>query len=102
MAKRFLILMLALGLSAAAPAVRAQTPAAAPAERNDIDRFAAEYTRTVILGVVAGGVLMNTLIGGGRATLAGALAGSSLASWLFVSLQARHYVIQRAAPHQSR
>ena len=72
MAKRFLILMLALGLSAAAPAARAQTPAAAPAERNDIDRFAAEYTRTVILGVVAGGVLMNTLVGGGRATLAGA------------------------------
>lgn len=71
-------------------------------DRNDIAAFATEYTRTVMLGVVGGGVLMNVLVGGGGATLAGALAGSSLASWLFVSLQARHYVIQRTAPHPSR
>jgi hypothetical protein len=33
--------------------------------------------------------------------MAGALIGSSLASWLFVNLQARHYVIRRAGLHPS-
>ncbi len=104
MARRFLILAaLALLLTMAPPAAQAQTGVAPSlSERNDIGHFVAEYTQTVMLGVVVGGVLMNSIAGGGSATLVGALAGSSLASWLFVTLQARHYVVQRAAPHPSR
>ena len=105
MSRRVLILALALAflLTTAPLAAQAQTRAeAALPDHNDIGHFVVEYTETVMLGVVGGGVLMNALIGGSGATLVGALAGSSLASWLFVTLQARHYVIQRAAPHQSR
>ena len=102
MAKRFLIPALALLLAAAPLAAQAQTHTVAPApEQNDIDHFVTEYTETVALGVVVGGLLMNVLVGGSNATLLGALAGSSLASWLFVNSQASHYVVQRAAPHPS-
>ena len=103
MPRRFPILALALLLALAPLTAQAQTGAAPPPPgQSDIVHFATEYTQTVMLGVIGGGVLMNVLIGGSGATLAGALAGSSVASWLFVSLHARHYVIQRAAPHQSR
>ena len=104
MPRRFLILAaLAVLLSTAPLAVLAQTGTEAPlSNRNDIGTFATEYTQIVMLGVVGGGIIMNALVGSGRATLVGALAGSSVASWLFVTLQARHYIIQRAAPHPSR
>ncbi len=103
MPRRFLILVLILLFAATPLTVQAQTPATPPLpDQNGIIHFATEYTQTVMLGVIGGGILMNVLVGGGGATLAGALAGSSLASWLFVSLHARNYVIQRTAPHQTR
>ena len=103
MARRFSILALALLLAVAPLAARAQSPAAPlPADQNDIDHFGTEYTETVMLGILGGGILMNAVIGGGRATLLGAMAGSSLASWLFITLQARHYVVQRAVPRSPR
>jgi len=104
MPRRFLILAaLAVLLTAAPLAARAQTGTVSPLSgHNDIDTFATEYTQAVMLGIIGGGVFMNVLVGGGGATLMGALAGSSFASWLFVSLQARHYIIQRATPHPSR
>ena len=98
----FIPAILAFLLVAAPPMAWAETGGASPPDRNDMARFTSEYTETMLLGVIGGGVLMNSLIGGGGPTLAGALAGSTLASWLFVALQARHYVVQRAAPHGAR
>jgi len=88
------ILLLAVLLAGAPRPSPAQTAAAATAE--DVTSFAIEYTRTVTIGIVGGGVLLNLLVGGPAATLVGALAGSSLASWLFINQEARHYVIRRA------
>ena len=99
MPKPFLILALALILAMASLPAQAQTDGVLPPAQDDLVHFASEYTKMVTFGIVSGGVLMNLLVGGGGATLAGALAGSSLASWLFVSLQARHYIIQRTGSH---
>jgi len=90
------VLVLVLAALLAVPPRPAQAQAEAVPAQVDMVTFATEYTGTVMVGIVGGGVLMNVLIGGGPATLAGALLGSTVASWLFIERQARHYVIRRA------
>jgi len=85
-----LLVVLLAGAPRPAPA---QAPAAAA---GDMTRFAVDYTQTVMAGIAGGGVLLHLLVGGPAATLVGALAGSTVASWLFINHEARHYVIQRA------
>lgn len=62
---------------------------------NDFYHLAVEYTRTVVIGVVAGGALLNIAVGGSWATLAGAVAGSTVAGFAFFEYQAQHYMVQR-------
>jgi len=93
-------LLLAFLLLAAVPhSARAQPPAAT---NDDMVRFAVDYTQTVAVGIVGGGVLLHLLVGGSAATLVGALAGSTLASWVFINHEARHYVVERAGLGQGR
>ena len=66
--------------------------------KNEIIHFASDYTKVVVAGVTIGGLLMNLAVGGSGATLAGAIAGSSLAGMLFLEYQAQIYIVQRAAP----
>ena len=98
MSRAVLILLLAVLLACAPQPAPAQTPAAAP---GDITQVAVDYTKTVMVGIVGGGVVLHMLVGGSAATLVGALAGSTLASWVFINHEARHYVIQRAGARQS-
>ena len=98
MSKHLLRLCLGFLLLGTPLATQAQTQPDS-SNQNDAGHFITEYTETVMLGVIGGGLLMNILVGGRGASLVGALIGSSLGGWLFVHLQAGHYVIQRAAPH---
>ncbi len=73
-----------------------QAPQAPQAvEQVDMIHFATQYTQAVIAGVAAGGIFANLWVGGSTATLVGALAGSVLASWLFIDQVATNYVLQR-------
>ncbi len=101
---RLLCLLVLLALSQAPGPLHAQTQgeSAALDQRLAFQRFATQYTETVLTGLLAGALIMNQLVGGSSATLTGAVVGSSMASWLFVNQQARNYVVQRAAPRQSR
>ena len=99
---RILALTLTLIL-ADLPAVSQAQAAPQPVfSQEDAFTFAMEYTRTVILGTMGGGLLLNVLVGGGWTTLAGAVAGSTLASWWFISQEAHNYIIRRAGPGSSR
>ena len=93
------LLLAVLLLAAALHPARAQSPAAT---NDDMVRFAVDYTQTVAVGIVGGGVLLHLLVGGSAATLVGALAGSTLASWVFINHEARHYVVERAGLGQRR
>ena len=101
-----LLLAVFLLLAGAPPPARAQAPAspgpAAVDHTKDMTRFAIDYTQTVAVGIVGGGSLLHLLVGGPAATLVGALAGSTLASWLFINHEARHYVIERTGSGSSR
>lgn len=99
-------LLLALVLTVLLLAAPARPASAQPAplqpDHGEMAAFVAEYTGAVMLGVAAGGLLLQNLVGGGPAVIAGALAGSGLASWLFIDHLARSYVIRRAASPPGR
>jgi hypothetical protein len=99
MARMARVLALTVLLATLPALAGAGPPSPAPGQEEMVD-FATEYTKTVMVGIVAGGLLANLVVGGGAATLAGAVAGSTLASWLFISREAQNYVIQRARPEE--
>ena len=104
MARLLSLLALLVLLTAGTPA-HAQTPPVPEVptiHHGDIVDFAMDYTWMAMLGTVVGGLLGHELLGGASLTLAGALAGTLTASWLFITFEAQNYVIQRAAPGRLR
>ncbi len=67
----------------------------APDRQAALLHFATQYTGVMIVGLMTGGLLMNQLVGGVTATLAGTLVGSLLGCWLFLNRASDHYVIHQ-------
>ncbi len=88
---------LVLAVMLAVPALsesKAQTPTSpSTGTQNEIIYFVGEYTKSVVYGVIIGGILMNITVGGSGSTLAGAVAGSTLGGLLFLQGEAHNYVI---------
>ena len=57
-------------------------------------RLAAQYTESMIAGLLTGGLLMNRLIGGVGATMAGTVAGTVIACWLTLRQAEDHYIVR--------
>ena len=57
-------------------------------------RLAAQYTESVITGLLTGGLLMNRLIGGVGATMAGTVVGTAIACWLTLRQAEGHYIVR--------
>ena len=56
--------------------------------------FATQYTGTMVIGLVAGGLLAYRLVGGPVAAMAGSVSGALLASWLYLDQASSSYVIR--------
>ena len=57
-------------------------------------RLAAQYTEAMIAGLLTGGLLMNRLVGGVGATMAGTVAGTVIACWLTLRQAESHYIVR--------
>lgn len=56
--------------------------------------LATRYTETVIVGLVVGGLVLNQLIGGTRATMIGTVAGTVIACWVYLRQAETRYVVR--------
>ncbi|MEI6985185.1 MAG: hypothetical protein WCK65_03570 [Rhodospirillaceae bacterium] len=56
--------------------------------------FATKFTESMIAGMVIGGLTMYRLVGGVPATMAGTAAGALIASWLYMDVASRSYVVR--------
>lgn len=94
----------AVSIAFAPPPSRAQSPIQTQsrylAEEDATDahaaflHFATQYSEATVAGVLAGGLLINLVIGGLPATLGGAVGGALLASWLYVDQASSIYVVR--------
>lgn len=74
------------------PSIEAQASRAYERHQVEMARFALDYTRTIVIGMLSGGVIMSVLVGGSGPTLVGAVAGAVTGGgWHFYSL-AQQYV----------
>jgi len=56
--------------------------------------FATQYTGTMVVGLLAGGLIAYRLVGGPVAAMAGSLSGALLASWVYLDLASSNYVVR--------
>ncbi|CAK0763509.1 exported hypothetical protein [uncultured Gammaproteobacteria bacterium] len=74
------------------PSLEAQASRAYERHQVELARFALDYTRSIVIGMVSGGMIMSFLVGGSGPTLVGAVAGAVTGGgWHFYSL-AQQYV----------
>lgn len=56
--------------------------------------LATRYTEAVIAGLLTGGLLLNRLVGGSTATMAGSVVGTVIACWLYLGQAQKTYVVR--------
>jgi len=56
--------------------------------------LATRYTEAVIAGLLTGGLLLNRLVGGSPATMAGSVVGTVIACWLYLGQAQTTYVVR--------
>jgi len=56
--------------------------------------FATQYSEAMVVGLLAGGLMMNRLVGGLGATLAGTVGGALIGAWLYIDQTAGTYVVR--------
>ena len=110
-ARGLLAMLVALAVLTASEHQSQARPAGASADRPAQSRYLAEedrggdrhgafldlatrYTETMLIGLLTGGLIMNQLVGGSAATMAGTIIGTIFACWISLGGAKETYVVR--------
>jgi hypothetical protein len=88
------------------PSIESQASQEAERHQVELVRFAVDYTKSIVTGMLIGGMTMSVMVGGGGPTLVGAVIGSLAGGWWHFHVLARsrpagHWAAERSLPHAS-